>query len=129
MIRIAYLIDTWTWVDYFNNPTSETSKYIDQDDHMLNTSTITISEIISIFKRRKSGAVHEEDIARAITGRSAIIPVDMEIAIKAGKYTKKDFPGGLGTRLILATGESRNLTIVTGDQHFKGKSGVAYLGK
>jgi len=124
-IRIAHLLDTWTWIEYFDAPDHEIVDLVESPDTTY-TSIITITEVANVFTRKRSAA----DARRAIDamyGLSGIIPVDKAIALRAGLYTRAEFEGGIADRLILATAEENDLTVVTGDQHFKGRSGVRFL--
>jgi len=125
MIRIAHLLDTWTWIEYFDAPDHEIVDLVESPDTTY-TSIISITEVANVFTRNRSTA----DTRRAIDamyGLSSIIPVDKAIALRAGLYTRAEFEGGIADRLILATAEKNDLTVVTGDQHFKGRSGVRFL--
>jgi predicted nucleic acid-binding protein len=127
MIPIAHLLDTWTWIEYFDAPDHEIVDLV-ENPYTTYTSIITITEVANVFTRNRSAA----DARRAIdamNGLSSIIPVDKAIALRAGLYTRAEFEGGLADRLILATAEENDLTVVTGDQHFKGRSGVHFLRK
>jgi predicted nucleic acid-binding protein len=125
MIRIAHLLDTWTWIEYFDAPDHEIVNLVESPDTTY-TSIISITEVTNVFTRNRSAA----DARRAIDamyGLSSIIPVDKAIALRAGLYSRAEFDGGIADRLILATAEENNLTIVTGDPHFKGRSDVRFL--
>ena len=125
MIRIAHLLDTWTWIEYFDAPNREIVDLVESPDTTY-TSIISITEVANVFTRNLS----EADARRAIGamyGLSSIIPVDKAIALRAGLYKRAEFEGGIADRLILATAEENNLTVVTGDQHFKDRSGVRFL--
>ena len=125
MIPIAHLLDTWTWIEYFDAPDHEIVDLVESPDTTY-TSIISITEVANVFTRNRSAA----DARRAIDamyGLSSIIPVDKAIALRAGLYSRAEFEGGIADRLILATAEENDLTVVTGDQHFKGRSGVRFL--
>jgi predicted nucleic acid-binding protein len=95
---------------------------------MVYTSIITITELVTSFTW-KSGRLPVADAVEKVYRLSRVIPIDRQAATRAGSYSKKEFPGGIADRIILATAETRGLTIVTGDQHFKGRLGVVYIGK
>ena len=125
MIRIAHLLDTWTWIEYFDAPNDEIVDLVESPDTTY-TSIISITEVANVFTRNRLAA----DARRAIDeiyGLSSIIPVDKAIALRAGLYTRAEFEGGIADRLILATAEENDLTVVTGDPHFKSRSGVRFL--
>jgi predicted nucleic acid-binding protein len=124
-IRIAHLLDTWTWIEYFDAPGPEVVDLVESDDTTY-TSIVSVTELAFVFTRKRSAA----DARRAIDimyGLSSIIPVDKAIALRAGLCTRAEFAGGIADRLILATAEVNELTVVTGDQHFKGRKGVRFL--
>jgi predicted nucleic acid-binding protein len=125
MIHIAHLLDTWVWVEYFDKPDPEITRLVESEDTPY-TSIITISEVANVFTRKLS-AGHARRAIDAIYGLSSIIAVDREIALRAGLYPRDEFEGGIADRLILATAEVNKLTVVTGDQHFKGRKGVVFL--
>jgi len=125
MIPIAHLLDTWAWVEYFDTPDPGIIDLVESVDTTY-TSIITITEVANVFTRNLSAAKARQAI-NAIYELSSIIPVDKAIAMRAGLYTRAEFEGGLADRLILATAEINNLTVVTGDQHFKGRAGVRFL--
>jgi len=125
MIRIAHLLDTWTWIEYFDAPDHEIVGLVESPDTTY-TSIITITEVATVFTRNRSASDARRAID-AIYGLSSIIPVDRAIALRAGLYTRAEFEGGIADRLILATAEENDLTVVTGDPHFKGRSGVRFL--
>ena len=125
MIHIAHLLDTWAWVEYFDAPDSGIIDLVESPDTTY-TSIITITEVANVFTRNLSAAKARQAID-AIYELSSIIPVDKAIAMRAGLYTRAEFEGGIADRLILATAEVNDLTVVTGDQHFKGRAGVRFL--
>jgi predicted nucleic acid-binding protein len=125
MIHIAHLLDTWAWIEYFDAPDPGIIDLVECPDTTY-TSIITITEVANVFTRNLSAAKARQAID-AIYELSSIIPVDKAIAMRAGLYTRAEFEGGLADRLILATAEVNDLTVVTGDQHFKGRAGVRFL--
>ena len=127
MIPIAYLIDTWAWIEYFDNSRTDIADIINGDE-LVFTSIISLTEIITLFARKKS--VQDGHVAVSKVLRlSHIVPITTDIAIHAGLYKKKEFPGGTADRLIYATAELNGLTILTGDEDFRQIPGVHYLGK
>ncbi len=125
MIRIAHLLDTWAWIEYFDAPDPGLIDLVESADTTY-TSIITIAEVANVFRRRLTAA----DARRAIDAMyalSSIIPVDKAIALRAGLYTRAEFGGGMADRLILATAEENDLVVVTGDLHFKGRKSVRFL--
>jgi len=125
MIHIAHLLDTWAWIEYFDAPDPGIIDLVESPDTTY-TSIITITEVANVFTRNLSAAKARQAID-AMYALSSIIPVDKAIAMRAGLYTRAEFEGGIADRLILATAEVNDLTVVTGDQHFKGRAGVRFL--
>ena len=125
MIPIAHLLDTWTWIEYFDAPGPEVIGLVESDDTTY-TSIVSVTELAHIFTRNRSAA-DARRVIDVVYSLSSIIPVDKAIALRAGLYTRAEFEGGTADRLILATAEVNKLTVVTGDQHFKGRKGVLFL--
>ena len=122
-----YLIDSWVWVEYFSRPSIEVVDIINGKE-MNYTSIISLTEVVTSITRNKS--VTEGRLAATkLMGVSHILPITSNIAIQAGQYNKKEFPGGIADRIIYATAEAHGLTICTGDMDFKNLSGVMYIGK
>jgi len=123
----VYLIDSWVWVEYFSRPSIEVVDIINGKE-MNYTSIISLTEVVTSITRNKS--VTEGRLAATkLMGVSHILPITSNIAIRAGQYNKKEFPGGIADRIIYATAEAHGLTICTGDMDFKNLSGVMYIGK
>jgi predicted nucleic acid-binding protein len=122
---ILPVVIIWAWIQYFDAPDHEIVDLVKSPDTTY-TSIITITEVANVFTRNLSD-VEAQCAIDAIYGLSSIIPVDKVIALRAGLYTRAEFDGGIADRLILATSEENDLTIVIGDQHFKGRAGVRFL--
>jgi len=123
----VYLIDSWVWVEYFSRPSKEVVDIINGKE-MNYTSIISLMEVVTSITRNKS--VTEGSLAATkLMGVSHILPITSIIAIRAGQYSKKEFPGGIADRIIYATAEAHGLTICTGDKDFKNVPGVLYLGE
>ena len=127
MTRTGYLIDTWAWIEYFDHYCKEVVEIFDEGE-LIHTSIISLTEVMTSFARRENAAG-----GHAATGKimriSQVLPITPTIAIRAGLYAKKEFPGGIADRIIYATAEAHGLTICTGDMDFKNLSGVMYIGK
>ena len=122
-----YLIDSWVWVEYFSRPSKEVVDIINGKE-MNYTSIISLIEVVTSVTRNKS--VAEGCLAATkLMGVSHILPITPDIAIRAGQYNKKEFPGGIADRIIYAMAEAHGLTICTGDMDFKNVPGVLYLGE
>ena len=53
MIRIAHLLDTWTWVEYFNAPDPGIIDLVESPETTY-TSIISITEVANVFTRNLS---------------------------------------------------------------------------
>jgi predicted nucleic acid-binding protein len=127
MIRIAYLIDTWAWIAYFDHDNTELKEIIDGDDVFF-TSVITLTEVMIFLLRRTDMEISKKYVDE-ITRRSTIARVEQGTALLAGTYKKEGFPGGIADCIILATAALGGHTILTGDQHFKDLPGVRFIGE
>jgi predicted nucleic acid-binding protein len=125
-IRIGYVIDTWTWVEYYSGRTSAVQEYIENDKFDLFTSVITLTEMIKFLDQTES-AQSSQSVVHEIGIRSLIVPVSREIAVLAGGYKREGFRGGIADTIILATARTGNHTSVTGDLHFAGLPDVVII--
>ena len=125
-IRIAYLIDTWTWIEYWKGANKKAIQIIDESTEPFMVSSITIAEVAQIYRQRDKRlvTVRTDDVA----ARAEVVPVTFEIARLAGQLRNTEIDGGIADAIILATARLTSSKIVTGDQHFKGKKSVVYLG-
>jgi len=88
---------------------------------------VTLTEVVLILQRNNA----EADITRALQAimrRSTVLEITGPVAVLAGRYPKRSFPGGIADRLIYATAQINECTLVTGDQHFQKIPGVKYIG-
>lgn len=81
---------------------------------------------------------HKENFAYVnlfIQSRSKIVPINQEVAIKAGEinYRKKRMEKikdwGVIDSIILATAQTNKAKILTGDLHFKNLKETIWIGK
>jgi len=125
-IHIGYVIDTWTWVEYYAGRISAVQEYIENNKFDLFTSVLTLTEMINFLNQTESAhtslrVVHEIGI------RSLVVPVSRDIAVLAGGCKREGFRGGIADTIILATARIGNHTVVTGDLHFKGLPDVLFI--
>lgn len=127
MILIAYLLDTWAWIEYFRG-TNETARSIIEDpEEKLLTSTITLTEIIRKYNKYPLKSIDEK--MQYIDDISDVVPVTKDIALDAGHIRNSGFLGGTADAIILATARKFQVIVVTGDQHFKDLEDVRYIGE
>ncbi|MGA2162614.1 MAG: PIN domain-containing protein [Methanoregula sp.] len=126
-ISIAYLIDTWTWIEYWKGSNKKAIKIINESPEEFSVSSITIAEIAQIYQQRDKSliTVRTDDVAQ----RATIVPVTFDIARLAGQLRSTEIEGGIADAIILATARITSSKIVTGDQHFKSLPDVLYLGE
>ena len=125
-IRIGYIIDTWTWVEYYSGRISAVQDYIENDKFDLFTSVLTLTEMIKFLYQTES--VHiSQSVVHEIGIRSLVVPVSRDIAVLAGGYKREGFRGGIADTIILATARIGNHTVVTGDLHFAGLPDVVII--
>jgi predicted nucleic acid-binding protein len=126
MIHIGYIIDTWTWVEYYYGHILRVQEYIEHTDNDLFTSVLTLTEMKKfLLQKGEADAVHW--VLHEIVIRSLIIPVSQDIAILAGGYREEGFKGGIADTIILATARVGNHKIITGDHHFRDLSDVVFI--
>ena len=125
-IRIGYVIDTWTWVEYYAGRISAVQEYIENDTFDLFTSVLTLTEMIK-FLGQTQDVDAVESVIHEIGIRSLVVPVSRDIAVLAGGYKREGFRGGIADTIIFATTRIANHTVVTGDLHFAGLPDVAFI--
>lgn len=127
MIPIGFLIDSWTWVEYFRGRNPRVRDYIENESHDIVTSSISLTEITRFLAHHDQQKETIQEVVDEIRTRGIIIPVSEEIAITAGTLQEKDFTGGIADRIILATARLGNHKIITGDAHFRTVRNVIFL--
>jgi predicted nucleic acid-binding protein len=123
-IRIAYLVDTWVWMEYWKHPESEAKKFVEGDGDLV-ISAITIAEVAQHYA--DDGETMVEARIDDMLRRCTVIPVDRKIAKAAGLLRHREIRGGIADAIILATARLGGHTIVSGDLHFRGLLDVLFL--
>lgn len=126
-----YLIDSSAWIHYFlgNATGSKVKEIVEHDSNIIFTSALTISEIIIKLKKFDLDYQKSYETIRRI---SAILPIDDELAFKAGiLYSKKrsNIPDiGIVDVIIQTHAREENLIVVTSDEkHFKDEKNTVIL--
>ncbi|MEE8358563.1 MAG: type II toxin-antitoxin system VapC family toxin [Candidatus Hydrothermarchaeales archaeon] len=125
---MTVLIDSWAWIEYFRgSEKGKTVVPIIESDEEIIVSAINLAEVYytTLKKKGRETAKKQRD---AIEMRCRIIGVDAEIATR-GAEIKLERKWGLADAIILATAEIENVTLLTGDPHFKGMPNVEFLGE
>jgi predicted nucleic acid-binding protein len=129
---MKYVIDSYAWLEYFMGTAAgeKAKEIIDSITSEKLTPTICVSEIYA-------KALRVEDLEKAelrrtfIKSRSALVPLNEEIAIEAAKIDvemKKKVAGwGLADSIVLATARRKKAKVLTGDDHFKDLSETVYI--
>ena len=126
---MKYLIDSFAWIEYFewSEIGNKAKEFIDSDNELYSIN-LTISEVVSRFKRKKFDF---ESAYNAIVTLSRVTEITPELGKKAGilhaelKEKMKNF--GLVDALILTFAKELNAKVVTGDEHFKGFKEAVFI--
>jgi len=124
MIPIAFLLDSWVWIDYWNKPESRAKEFIESRNDLV-ISTITIAEVSQRYAPQGKAMIDAR--INEMLNYCTLIPISREIATLAGMLRNKEIHGGIADAIILATARLANHTIVTGDRHFKDLPDVVFL--
>ncbi|MFA6362834.1 PIN domain-containing protein [Methanoregula sp.] len=124
-ILIAFLLDTWVWIDYWNEAGSRAKEYIESDNDLV-ISMITLDEVSQRFAPQ--GKTMVDARVNEMLNYCTLIPISREIATLAGMLRHNEIQGGIADAIILATAKLGKHTIVTGDLHFKNLPDVVFLG-
>jgi len=118
------LLDSFAWIEYFmgSQRGQKVKSYIESPEPLY-TPSICLTEIKSRYLREQKDPTERIEL---IIERSFIVLLDVEIALLATDMKQKH---GLHTidAIIYATGEQKNLIIVTGDNHFKNLHNVEMI--
>ncbi len=123
-----YVIDSSAWIDYLVGTSNglKLKRLIEQEE--IATSVVALAEIADKFERDK---IKFEIMLKFITRRSMILPVSIEVALKASKLKnevrKKRAKFGISDGIQLATALEEGATFVTSDRDFKGLENVLLI--
>ena len=116
-----YVVDSWIWVEYFDGNDLKIKNIIESENNEFYITNITISEVISIAKRKNKDV---DEIFKALTSLSQIFEGNSlfykEVGILHAEIRKRIKDFGLSDTFVLATARKLNVKILTGDPHFKG---------
>jgi len=121
---MRYIIDSYAWLEYFMGGQTgrKVKEIIDNEADEKLTPSICLAEMYA--KILKTEDKEKAELRRAfIKSRSALIPLDEDLAVEAAKtdvaMKKKVQNWGLADSIVLSTARDRKGRVVTGDPHFK----------
>lgn len=118
MIGKGILVDSYAWVEVING-TKKGKRVLDilsKVDGEFYTTAINIAEVLRALY--KQGKEMEAKKAREVMATAGLISIDEAVAELAAKISVKKHLG-LADALITASAINANLTVLTGDVHFK----------
>ena len=118
-------MDSYAWLEYFMGTEAgrKVKQIIDTEAYEKLTPSICLAETYA--KILKTEDEQKAELRRAfIKSRSALIPLDENLAVEAAKTDvamKKKVQGwGLADSIVLSTARDRHGKVVTGNPHFRG---------
>ncbi len=126
--NLTVLIDSWAWIEYLKGTRygARAKPYIESGEEVL-LSAINVSEIYRFLLRYKTEKETEE-FMKFIFSVGFVIPLDTPIALQAARL-KHELKLGLADAIVLATARKSSCMVVTGDDDFKNKEDVIYIGE
>jgi len=122
---MRYIMDSYAWLEYFMGTEAgqKVKQIIDTEAYEKLTPSICLAETYA--KILKTEDEQKAELRRAfIKSRSALIPLDENLAVEAAKTDvamKKKVQGwSLADSIVLSTARDRQGKVVTGDPHFRG---------
>jgi len=121
---MRYIIDSYAWLEYFMGGQAgrKVKEIIDNEADEKLTPSICLAETYAKILRTEDK--EKAELRRAfVKSRSALIPLDEDLAVEAAKIDvamkKKVQNWGLADSIVLSTARDRKGKVVTGDPHFK----------
>ena len=120
---MKYLFDTKAVIAFFNNEdgaefVEKLLKEVDEGKAEGFISSITLTEIYYLYLRRAGEEVARKRVEQIRLSNLKVVPIDEEVALKAGEYKVKAIP--IADALIVASAYSVGAKVVTDDKHFEG---------
>ncbi|MBI4981186.1 type II toxin-antitoxin system VapC family toxin [Candidatus Woesearchaeota archaeon] len=124
----ALIIDSWAWIEYFKGSAfgKKAKEYIESGKEIL-VSAINVSEIYRFLLRWCKSDTEVEKYINFVLKTAFVIPVDVNIAIKAAKL-KHEKKFGLADAIVLVTAREHNGVVVSGDDDFEKEGDVIFIG-
>lgn len=128
--NIEYLLDTYAWIEYFRG--TNKGKIVKNliESERIYTSIISIAELSDKYYRENLMDEWETRY-KFILSKSNILQLSLKIAQNSGprkwdlRKTSEDI--GLADAIIFETATQKELTVVSGDPHFKDFVDVLFL--
>ncbi len=118
------LLDSFAWIEYLSGSQRGTKvkRYVEGGESLY-TPSVCLTEVKTRYLKDSRDPA---DSLNFVMERSFVLPLTQEIALLAADVKQRY---GLHTvdALVYATGESRNIVVVTGDQHFKNLPNVEII--
>jgi len=110
------VLDSFAWIEYFmgSKRGAKVRDYIEGHDPLYTPSICPTEIKLRYLREQKDPATR----INLITERSFIISIDKEVALLAADIEQK-YKLHTIDAIIYAAAQHKNLTLVTGDQHFK----------
>jgi len=120
---VKYLFDTKALVAFFNDEdgaefVERLLREVDEGRAEGFVSSVTLTEIYYLYLRRAGQEVARGRIDQIRFSNLRLVPIDYEVALKAGEYKAKAIP--IADALIAASAYSVGAKVVTDDKHFEG---------
>jgi len=117
-----YLLDTKALIAFFNNEDGADKvevilKEIDENRADGFISAITITELYYLYSRHIGERVAKERIEQLRRSNLQVVPINEDIAMKAGEYKIQAIP--IADALIAASAYVIDAPVVTDDEHFE----------
>jgi predicted nucleic acid-binding protein len=136
---VRIVVDSYAWVELFigSNKGRIVKERLGEANEVY-TPDIVLAELARKYRRERVEARIVETRLSKISELSRVIPVDKSIALKASELDselrEKAKADGLSEpslfdAIILATTKILDANIVTGDEHFKGRPEVVWIGE
>lgn len=118
------LLDSFAWIEYFmgSKRGAKVRDYVEGNEPLY-TPSVCLTEVKSRYMRDKKDPATRIEL---IVERSFIVTLDKEIALLAADVKQKHKLHTVDA-IIYATAQRKDLTLVTGDQHFRGIPNVEMI--
>ena len=118
------MLDSFAWIEYLSGSEKggKVKKHIDGAEPLY-TPSICLTEVKTRYLRDERDP---NESLNFIIERSFVVPLDQKIALLAADLKQRH---GLHTvdAIVYASGQLRNMPVVTGDQHFKNLPNVEMI--